>query len=289
VRPTSWEKPRPAGWALVVVSIVALGTSALAVSAAPAVAKGSPNSEGRRVFDVVYRGSGEFAYESRESDNAGCSRTMKGRGEFAFDNEWHMTAAVNGGTLKFTRVDHLSGPGQRGGGSGENNVKLSGDVGNHNGVPGACQNPGSFDCVGGNLIPESLPGADMLVTGTGSPRLTFLPQGLYRYSGALTGPDSVPTPDGSSCDIFKRDLPSPFSGFTPTDDAWGKVPVKAATLAGLKRGHYFKVDVQLGHHTIGSLGKYGKGCLGVEDHDPYDFCTVETDQFGGTFSLRRVR
>lgn len=274
------------GWrtlaALSVVAIVSAGAATVALGHGKAR---HHTPSGYRVFDVVYRGSGEFDYESRESDNAGCSRLINGEGGFSFDQEWHLRAKARGSSVKFTSIDHLRGPGPLGGGAGENHVHLHGEVQSYEPPDVVCQHRGSFDCTGANLIPQSLPGVDLLIAERGR-RLTFLPQGFYQYKGALTGSDTVDIPDGNTCDTFKPNLPTPYSGFAPTDDAWGKIPVRSATLANLKPGHYFKVGVNLGHYTVGTTRS---NCLGVEDHDPHDYCTVDRDQFEGTFSVRRVR
>jgi hypothetical protein len=66
--------------------------------------------------------------------------------------------------------------------------------------------------------------------------------------------------------------------------------VKEATMAHLKRRHHFQVGIDLGH-TVGNALKYSsaKGCLGIQDHNSGDYCTVGTDDLSGTFSMRRVR
>lgn len=283
------RKPRwplsGAAAALTIAALVGVGGSAIA-----AVPHGSSRSAAnQRVFDIVYRGSGEFGYDSKFTDEVGCSRTVTGDGEFAFDQTWHVRATIKGGAMTFTDVTHLSGPAS--GVPGENHVHLVGDVRSADPVNGViCRNAGTFDCTGANLTPRAPEGPDFLVGGT-TAKLVFLPMGVDRLTGQLSGKDSVPSPDNTSCSYLTIDLPTPFSGFTPDTDAWGKIPVKEATLASLRPRHYFRVKISAGHYTVAKPSKYDgrSGCLGLQDHDPHDYCTVSKDDFAGAFSVRRVR
>lgn len=281
-RTPTWARPGAAA-ALTIAALAVAGSSALA--AAPH--RSARPAANQRAFDIVYRGSGEFGYDAKFSDEAGCSRIITGNGGFAFDQTWHVRAAVRGRSVTFTDIGHLSGP--QSGPPGENHVTLTGDVRSSDPADGVvCMNPGSFDCTGANLTPRAPEGPDLLVA-TRGPQLVFLPLGVDRLTGQLSGTDGVQDPDRGSCNYLAVDLPTPFSGFTPDADAWGKIPVKASTLASLRPRHYFRVKVSLGHYTVGNRSKYGQGCLGIEDHNPQDYCTVNTDDFSGVFSVRRVR
>lgn len=277
-----WPRSSTTAALMIAVLVVAAGSALAAV----------PHRSGRsaanqRVFDIVYRGSGEFGYDAKFSDEVGCSRTITGDGAFAFDQTWHVRATIKGGVMTFTDVAHLGGPAS--GVPGENHVHLVGDVRSSDSANGViCRNAGTFNCTGANLTPRAPEGPDFLVSGTRA-RLVFLPMGIDRLTGQLSGPDSVPSPDRNSCSYLTVDLPTPFSGFTPDTDAWGKIPVKEATLATLRVRHYFRVQINAGHYTVGNPRKYDHGCLGLQDHNPQDYCTVNQDDFSGTFSVRRVR
>lgn len=281
-RKPGWPLSGAAAGLTIAALVVVGGTALAAVPHGPSRAAAN-----QRVFDVVYRGSGEFGYDAKFSDEVGCSRTITDHGAFAFDQTWHVRATIKAGAMTFTDISHLSGPAS--GVPGENHVHLVGDVRSSDPANGViCRNAGTFNCTGANLTPRTPEGPDFFVAGTAA-KLIFLPVGVDRLTGTLSGSDSVPTPDKGSCSYLSVDLPTPFSGFTPDSDSWGKIPVKEATLASLRVRHYFRVQISVGHYTVANPRKYDHGCLGVEDHNPQDYCTVSKDDFSGTFSVRRVR
>ena len=274
-----------AAWVLGIVGLV------LAAGALPAGAAGGHTARAHRrrkphEFDIIYRGSGEFGYDSAVTPSNGCTKTTTGDGTFAFEQEWDVLAKVSGDSAKITKIDYVGGPNPTGPELGENQAHFTGGTSSS-----TCNVPfylGSFDCTGSNLIPTSIEGVDLIFAKKGK-RFIVLPEGIAGYKGALTGSDTIDA-DGHSCDAYKPALPTPNSAFTPITDSWGKIPVKEATLANLKKGHHFQVSISLGHYTTGSLSQYNaRGCLGIEDHNPSDHCTVTTDDFSGTFSVHRVR
>lgn len=66
-----------------------------------------------------------------------------------------------------------------------------------------------------------------------------------------------------------------------------RIPVKAATLLHLKKGHFFKVHTSLGHYTVGT-DQTGKRCF-LARKGPRDFCTVEQDSHEGEIAAKRVQ
>jgi hypothetical protein len=276
----------PGAWARVRIGVaVALGSLGLLlpVGLSPALAAAGDRNPRPHEFDIVYRGVGDYAYDSQLTADNGCTTVTHGNGEFAFDQEWDVFAKVNRDTAKVTKIDHVSGPEPTGGPeSGQNRAHFDGNV-----FGAACPSEylGTFDCTAAHLNPRSLD--DLIFSKRGS-RFIITAEGISELTGAITGSDSIGI-DGESCAHYTPFLPTPNSAFGPTGDAWGKIPVKEATLAHLKRRHHFQVTISAGHYTDGGPSNYNKnGCLGINDHNPTDSCTPTIDTFRGTFSVHRV-
>jgi hypothetical protein len=274
---------RRTGRVAVAAALGSLGL-VLAVGVAPALAAGAHHKPKPHEFDMIYRGIGDYAYNSQLTADNGCTTVTDGNGEFAYDQEWDVTAKVKGEAVDVKQIDHVGGPEPIGGpGSGENRAHVEGHV-----FGAACPSAylGSFNCDAAHLKPQSI--NDMIFSEKGS-RFIITAEGISEVTGAITGSDTRAV-DGESCSIFHRSLPTPNSAFGPYLDAWGKIPVKQATLANLKKRHHFKVSISAGHYTDGGPSNYNKnGCLGIEDHNPTDSCTVSQDDLTGIFSVRRIR
>jgi hypothetical protein len=74
--------------------------------------------------------------------------------------------------------------------------------------------------------------------------------------------------------------------YTPGPDIVVRIPIKAATLLHLKKGHYFKVHTSLGHYTV-QPDQTGKSCFLVTK-GPHDSCTVEQDSYTGEIAVKRT-
>jgi hypothetical protein len=64
------------------------------------------------------------------------------------------------------------------------------------------------------------------------------------------------------------------------------IPINAATLLHLKKGHYFYVHTRLEHYTV-RPDQTGKSCFLVTK-GPNDFCTVEQDSYTGEIAVKRI-
>jgi hypothetical protein len=264
--------------------------SILALALVPGIATGAhhrkpkPRPPAPHEFDVIYRGTGTWAYNSRFTYDNGCAPTIDGKGEFAFEQEWLVKAKVKGDTTRILQIDHRGGPEPLGGiGDGMNGVSIKGGVTNPDCSEAVYR--GTYNCHTAQLRHTSI---DHLLFSRQGARFLITAEGISGDRGHLSGQDTISL-DHESCDAFLPKLPTPFSAFGPELDAWGQVPVKQATLAHLRLRHHFRVSVSLGHYTTGSLRQYRNGCLGIQDHNAQDFCTVSSDQFSGQFSVSRVR
>jgi hypothetical protein len=231
-------------------------------------------------FKFAYTGYGSFQNKSSIDDNAGCRRQAEWIGKYAFRQDWTVRAITRPHGISIHRDAEYAG-------SRDLPRPMSLDVtGSQVTQPGqACEwaggssDTGTFRC--GDDHPKLFYDKvlDISVAGT---TFIFKAPAFLTYNPLLRGSDSIPSLKITGCESI-ADSPGQYS---PGPDISARIPIKAATLLHLKKGHYFLVRTSLGHYTA-KPDQTGESCL-LLTKGPHDSCTVEQDSYTGEVVVKRT-
>jgi hypothetical protein len=234
------------------------------------------------VYRFDYAGYGSFESKSSVDDSAGCRRQADWIGKYAFRQDWKVHAVTGPHRLAVHTDAEYAGSRDLAG------HPLSLDVtGSQVAQPGEeCQwaggpnDTGTFQC--GDDHPKLFYDKVLHISGSGK-KIIFKAPAFVAYNPLLRGSDSIPSLKTTGC-LAIADSAGQYS---PGPDVEVRIPVKAATLLHLKKGHHFVVHTELGHYTVRG-DQTGKSCLLVTK-GPHDFCTVDEDSYTGEIAVKRVQ
>jgi hypothetical protein len=233
-------------------------------------------------FRVAYAGYGSYENKSSIDDNAGCRRQADWIGKYAFRQDWRLHATTRPHGISIEKNAEYVGSSAPAG--HPTSLDVSGSQVTQPGQ--ACEWAGGSDDTGTFRCGDDHPKLfydkvlDIRLTGK---TLIFKAPAFVVYNPALRGTTSIPSLKTTGC-VSIGDSPGQYS---PGPDVAVRIPVKAATLLHLKKGHYFRVHTHLGHYTIKG-DQTGKSCLLVTK-GPHDSCTVEQDSYTGEVLVKRVQ
>jgi hypothetical protein len=233
-------------------------------------------------FKFVYAGYGSFENKSSVDDDAGCRRQADWIGQYAFRQDWTVHAVTRPHGIAIHRDADYVGSRDLAG------RPLSLDVtGTQVTQPNeACEWAGGSDDTGkfqcGDDHPKLFYDKVLDLSASGK-SVIFRAPAFIVYNPLLRGSNSIPSLKTTGC-MSIADSPGLYS---PGPDIVVRIPVKAATLLHLKKGHFFKVHTGLGHYTV-KPDQTGKSCFLV-NKGPHDFCTVEQDSYTGEIAVKRIQ
>jgi hypothetical protein len=232
-------------------------------------------------FKFDYAGVGSFENKSSVDDDAGCRRQADWIGKYAFRQDWKVLAVTRPHGISIHRTAQYAGE------VGLTGHPMSLDVtGSQVAQPqlecewaGGPNDTGTFQC--GDDHPKLLYDKVLDISGSGK-SVIFKAPAFIAYNPLLRGNNSIPSLKTTGC-LSIADSPGLYS---PGPDIVVRIPIKAATLKHLKKGHYFRVHTSLGHYTV-EPDQTGKSCFLV-NKGPHDFCTVEQDSYTGEIAVKRI-
>jgi hypothetical protein len=232
-------------------------------------------------FKFDYAGYGSFENKSSVDDNAGCRRQADWIGKYAFRQDWKVLAITRPHGISIHRDAVYAGSRDVAG------HPLSLDVtGSQVTQPnqacewaGGSNDTGTFQC--GDDHPKLFYDKVLDLSEAGK-KVIFRAPAFITYNPLLRGNDSIPSLKTTGC-LSIADSPGLY---TPGPDIAVRIPIKAATLLHLKKGHYFYLHTSLGHYTV-KPDQTGSSCFLVTK-GPHDFCTVEQDSYTGEIAVKRI-
>jgi len=233
-------------------------------------------------FRLAYAGYGSFENTSSIDDNAGCRRQADWIGKYAFRQDWKLHAITRPHGISIEKNAEYVGSSTPAGHSSSLDVTGSQvtQPGQQCEWAGGSNDTGTFQC--GDDHPKFFYDKVLQISLSGK-TLIFKVPAFVVYNPLLRGKTSIPSLKTTGC-LSIGDSPGQYS---PGPDVAVRIPVKAATLLHLKKGHYFRVNTHLGHYTV--VGdQTGKSCLLVTK-GPHDSCTVKQDSYTGEVLVKRVQ
>jgi hypothetical protein len=235
------------------------------------------------LFKFDYAGYGSFEDKSQVDDNAGCRRNEDWIGQYAFRQDWKVTAVVTPHRIGVFKDAGYAGPRDLAG--HPTTLDVTGTQTTQPGQEcewaGGSNDTGRYQCGDDHakLLYDTVLHLSYL---TSSKAILFRAPAFFGYNPTLRGADSIPSLKTTGCTVF-ADSPGLYLA---GPDIEVKIPIKAATLYHLKLGHYFYVHTRLGHYTS-VPDQTGHSCFLVT-RGPSDFCHVTKDDYTGEIAVKRI-
>jgi hypothetical protein len=233
------------------------------------------------VFKFDYAGYGSFENKSSVDDDAGCRRQEDWIGKYAFRQDWKVLAITRPHGISIHRDAEYAGSQDLAGHPTSLDVTGAQVTQPNEGCQwaGGSDDTGRFQC--GDDHPSLLYDKVLDISAAGK-RLIFRAPAFIAYNPLLRGSDTIPSLKTTGC-LSIADSPGEYQ---PGPDIVVRIPIKAATLLHLKKGHYFLVRTSLGHYTA-KPDQTGESCL-LLTKGPHDSCTVEQDSYTGEVVVKRT-
>jgi hypothetical protein len=232
-------------------------------------------------FRFDYAGYGSFENKSSVDDNAGCRRQDDWIGKYAFRQDWKVLAITRPHGISIHRDAVYAGSRDLAG--HPTSLDVTGSQVTQPGEQcewaGGSDDTGTFQC--GDAHPKLFYDQMLDISAAGK-KVIFRMPAFITYNPLLRGSDSIPSLKTTGCESI-ADSPGQYS---PGPDIAVRIPIRAATLLHLKKGHYFRVNTHLGHYTVKG-DQTGKSCL-LLTKGPHDSCTVELDSYTGEVVVKRT-
>ncbi len=256
-----------------------LTLTVLALIAAGAVAARADTIE---TFRFGYAATGTWANTSQVDDNAGCRRKIDWVGSYGFLDTWTLKVIRHARGISIYRQATFNGGKPLSG--HPSSLDLKGSQATQPGQEcqwaGGTNDTGSFQC--GDTHPQLLYDSQLHISLSGGKTLIFRAPAFITYNPMLRGTVAIPSLKTTGCLAI---------GYSPGMYAVGpdievRIPIKAATLFHLQRGHYFNVFPKLGHYTVRG-DQTGHSCF-LLTKGPSDFCRVTQDSYRGQVIVKRI-
>jgi hypothetical protein len=235
------------------------------------------------VFKFDYAGYGSFEDKSQVNDSAGCRRNEDWIGQYSFRQDWKVHAAVSPHRIAVERnAEYVGAPGLA---THPTSIEVTGTQTSQPqencAWAGGPNDNGRYQC--GDDHPQLTYDKVLHLTHlVASKTILFGAPAFIGYNPALRGTNTVPSLKATGCAALAYSPGQYLVG----PDIEVKIPIKAATLYHLKRGHFFFVHTGLGHYTV-RPDQTGHSCFLVT-HGPQDFCKVTADKYVGEIAVKRI-